>query len=205
LAAQFSNFTDVNYDNQAWDAKLNYTFGGNACVPGLGVGAGYKSIGRNFAAAGAWDKIGRWTDPTDVQGPYADVIYPYASNLKFRADGEWLQAKDDYAPTPIDPVLVKGDIVAKAEGGVNWGFTKNNSLDVSYEWIKYDPNSPGVFESTESYLTIGVGHQMNPNAGVKIAYQFIGLNAPADTRPYYTADSGGYRGGLGVVQFGANF
>ncbi len=84
LAAQFSNFTDVNYDNQAWDAKLNYTFGGNACVPGLGVGAGYKSIGRNFAAAGAWDKIGRWTDPTDVQGPYADVIYPYASNLKLQ-------------------------------------------------------------------------------------------------------------------------
>ncbi len=101
--------------------------------------------------------------------------------------------------------MVKGDIVAKAEGGVNWGFTKNNSLDVSYEWIKYDPNSPGVFESTESYLTIGVGHQMNPNAGVKIAYQFIGLNAPADTSRttrLIVADTGG---GLGVVQFGANF
>ena len=61
----------------------------------LGVGAGYKDIGRNFAAAGSWDKIGRWDNPTNVKGPYADLTYPLQNNLKVVLNGEWLTWKDD--------------------------------------------------------------------------------------------------------------
>ena len=63
---------------------VNGTFGK------LGAAAGYKRIERNFAAAGSWDKIGRWTNPTDVKGPYLDLSYPIARKLKVALNGEFL-------------------------------------------------------------------------------------------------------------------
>lgn len=188
---------DIDYLNTAWDGKINVGFGS------LGIGAGYKDIGRNFAAAGYWDKIGRWTNPTNVKGPYADITYPFGRNLRVVLNGEFLEAKDDVIAAGV-PILLQDDEIVKAEGAVSWGIGAANSLDVSYQWVRFRPtDAPGLVNSatTESYLTIGLGHQISPNAGIKVGYQFIGYNGDFGTRPYYND----YRGQLGVVQFGASF
>ncbi|NLN74953.1 MAG: hypothetical protein GX139_01390, partial [Armatimonadetes bacterium] len=72
LAVSGTGYPNVKDKNTAWDGKLTGNFGS------FGIGAGYKHIGRNFAAAGAWDKIGRWTNPTNIKGPYVDINIPIA-------------------------------------------------------------------------------------------------------------------------------
>lgn len=189
---------DVTDDNTAWDVKLNGTFGK------LGAAAGYKNIGRNFSAAGAWDKIGRWTNPTDVQGPYAEFTYPIARKLKVALNGEYL--------TLIDKVKIgdatkhfwghKNDTVTKAELGVQWGISKMNSLDLGYEYVQFSPDNSLMDNAVEGYLTVGWAHQMSANAGLKVGYQFINYNDGNTASGPYVGD---YRGGLAVAQFGVSF
>lgn len=182
---------DITKNNTAWDAKVT---GG---IGKAGIGAGYKQIDHNFTAAGAWDKIGRWTNPTDIKGPYLDIVYPVLDNLKVMVNGEYLKPAEGGG----------SDKIIKAEGGVKWGFTKCNSIDVNYEWVKWDPNTAGESSAKESYLTIGLNHQLNPNAGLKIGYQMINYKAGtgAGIGNVYSPTGLGYKGGEGIVQFGVTF
>jgi len=198
---------DVTDDNTAWDAKVNGSFGK------LTADAGYKSIGRNFAAAGAWDKIGRWTNPVDVRGPYVDFDYPIARKLRVALNGEFLSLIDT-ANGVVAPGTARwgrqDDTITKAEAGVKWGISKTNSLDLGYQWIKYSVDQGNADDATEAYLTIGWAHQFCPNAGFKVGYQFINYNdgkplvagVPGTGPGPYVGD---YRGGLAVVQFGVSF
>lgn len=189
-----SGAVNIDSRNVAWDARIGFG------VCRLGLNIGYKSIGPNFAAAGAWDKIGRWTNPTNVQGPYGNLLYPISANMSLLLTGEVL--------TVIDPISVTGnthltnsDTVTHAQVGFQWGLSKLNSLDLGYEWVDFDPNGPGD-TANENYLTIGWAHQMG-NAGMKIGYQFI--NYTGGSTPTFAYGPETYRAGLGVVQFGVSF
>jgi hypothetical protein len=198
LAASPTALANVDYKNSAWDAKLT----GN--VSALNIGAGYKQIGRNFAAAGAWDKIGRWANPTNVQGPYAELAYPIMDNLKVSVNGEYLNVLDENGGGAWG--TSSSDKLIKAEGAVKWGFTKMCAVDLAYQWVRFAPYTGGFSSATENYITLGLSHQMSPNAGVKLGYQYIAYrnnNVVGDLPggPY----GPNYKGGLGVVQFGVSF
>jgi len=189
---------DVDYLNTAWDAKFS------AMIGSFDVAAGYKSIGRNFAAAGAWDKIGRWTNPAGVRGPYAEVSVPILDNLKVALNGEFLKGGDKDDPLFGAGVWgsTKDDKLTKAEAAVKWSFSKANSLDVAYQWIRFEPDTAGLDSADENYLTVGWAHQLAPNATVKVGYQFIKYDGGATTSGPYGKD---YQGSQAVVQFGVSF
>ncbi|MCX6343705.1 MAG: S-layer homology domain-containing protein [Armatimonadetes bacterium] len=182
---------DVDYLNIAWDGKIVTGFGK------VGLTAGYKSIGRNFAAAGSWDKIGRFTNPVNVKGPYADISYPILSNLKLNLNGEFLTWKD---PAVIGGWGAKNDKIVQGEAGLSWGFSAKNALSLGYEMVEFQHDIGGASDAKETYLTLGLSHSMSPNAGVNIGYQLINYDN-AGAGPY----GDDYRGGLGVVQFGVSF
>ena len=183
---------DVTEDNVAWDGAITGTFGR------LGAKAGFKSIGRNFTAAGAWDKIGRWTNPTDVKGPYVDFTYPIARKLKIALSGEMLETIDNTASG-----LPKDVKVNKAEAGLQWGMSKTNSMVLGYEWVQIDPDMAGVDAGVESYLTLGWAHEMSANAHFSVGYQFV--NWDGGKTPGESAYGADYKGGVAVAQFGVNF
>ncbi|MGQ9764748.1 MAG: S-layer homology domain-containing protein [Armatimonadota bacterium] len=189
---------DVDYLNTAWDAKFSGTIGS------VGLAAGYKGIGRNFAAAGYWDKIGRWTNPAGVRGPYAEVDLPVLENLKVSLNGEFLKGGDEDSPFFGGGVWgsTKDDKLTKAEAAVKWGFSKANALDVSYQWIRFDPHRANLASADESYLTVGLARQMGSNATLKIGYQFIKYDGGATNSGPYGRD---YQGSQAVVQFGVSF
>lgn len=189
---------DVDDLNIAWDGRFGATIGK------FGIGVGYKDIGRNFAAAGYWDKIGRWTNPANVKGPYADITIPVMDTLKIALNGEWLKIKDDFAPA-TSLWGFKDDKLMKAEGAIKWAFSKNNTLDLSAQWVKFDPDvNTGAArdDAEEVYMTIGLAHQFSATTGLKIGYQFINYDDGDNNSGPYPED---YRGGLGVVQFGVTF
>lgn len=196
LSANGSSAADLDDDNTAWDVKLTAGLGK------LGIGAGYKRIERQFAAAGSWDKIGHWQNPTDIKGPYVDFNYPIGRKLNVVLNGEWLKMIDTVTTTPSTAFGVANDEIFKAEGGIKWGISKSNSLDLGYQWVKFDPKGAGLDEAIETYLTIGWAHQLSENTGFKVGYQLINYDDGADKAGPYIND---YRGGLGVVQFGVTF
>ncbi|MCE5200300.1 MAG: S-layer homology domain-containing protein [Armatimonadota bacterium] len=181
----------IDDDNVAWDGSLAASFGK------LGFAAGYKDIGSNFAAAGFWDKIGRWTNPVNVKGPYASFTYPIFSKLNLTANGEWLTVKD----TVADTTLASDDTVLKVEGGLAWGFSPANSLALGVQWVKFDQDAGGE-DANEAYYNIGWAHKVNSDAALKVSYQFINYDGGAAGFAY-GADT--YRAGLGVVEFGVSF
>lgn len=184
--------SDLDYLNIAWDAKLSAT------ISNLGIGAGYKDIGRNFAAAGYWDKIGPWANPVNVKGPYLDITYPVLDNLKVVLDGEYLEIKDT-AVTSTGATLIDGDNITKAEAAVKWGFSKSTAIDVSYQYVKFEDSRPAFDDTKLNYLTVGFDHQLSANAGLMIGYQYINTDGTsASLLP-------SAKGGLGVVQFGVSF
>jgi len=185
---------DITKDNQAWDGKFGFGVGK------LGIAAGYKSIGHNYTAAGAWDKIGRWTNPTNIKGPYANVGYPVTPTLNLVLTGEWLKVIDPSSNT-LNTRLTKNDEIIHAEGGVKWGISRANNLALGYEWNRFNPTATGT-DATETYLTIGWAHRFGA-AGMQIGYQFI--NYEGSTTPGFAYGSDTYKAGLGVVQFGVSF
>lgn len=185
---------DITDDGVAWDGAFG------AVIGKLSAKAGYKSIGSNFTAAGAWDKIGHWTNPVNVKGPYANFTYPLMPNVNVVLDGEFLTVIDPTSWTG-NAALTKDDQIIKAEGGVQWGISKANSLALGYQWVKFSPDNSALDSGVESYLTIGWAHQVNPDAAIKIGYQFINWDGGNDAVVY----GDDYRAGLGVVQFGVSF
>ena len=194
LARDNAGVANVNDDNTAWDAALSFGLGK------LDIDAGYKNIERQFAAAGFWDKIGRWTNPTNVKGPYAELTYPISSKVQFVANGEFLKMIDDVRDGSVWGD--EDDEILAAEGGIKWGLSKANSLDLGYQWVKFQSDNTGVDDAFETYLTIGWAHQLSTGMGFKIGYQFIGYDDGAGGVGPYTGD---YRAGQGVVQFGVSF
>ncbi|MCE5315512.1 MAG: S-layer homology domain-containing protein [Armatimonadota bacterium] len=185
---------DITDDGVAWDGAFGTTIGK------LYASAGYKSIGSNFAAAGAWDKIGHWTNPVNVKGPYADFTYPILCNLNLVLNGELMTVIDPTSWTG-NTKLTTDDQILKAEGGLQWGISKSNSLALGYQYVKFTPDNDALDNGVESYLTIGWAHQVNPDAALKIGYQFINWDG-GDNSVVYGPD---YRAGVGVVQFGVSF
>ena len=67
----------------------------------------------------------------------------------------------------------QGRQITKAEAGLKWGISKTNSLDLGYQWVRFNPDNATCDTATETYLTVGWAHQFRPNAGLKVGYQFI--------------------------------
>lgn len=195
LARDGASASNVTDDNDAWDTKLAANFGK------LGVNAGYKQIGKNYAAAGSWDKLGRWTNPTDIKGTYLGLTYPINNAIKVVVNGEYLKLIDN-VNTNANIFGQSGDKILTAQGGVQWGLSKTNNLDLGVQWVKYSPQTAGKADATEAYYNVGWAHQVGANAGLKIGYQFINYDDGNTASGPYTSD---YRGGEGVVQFGVSF
>lgn len=183
----------IDDDNKAWDGAIGWQ-------PGkLAIDLGYRQVEPNFGGPGYWTKVGMWTNPTNIRGPYANLTYGLAPNVSLVANGAFYKgAKDVALPAVINN---KSDKLWKAEGGLKWGFTTTNSVNLGIEYIRWDPADAGAGKTKEQYINIGLAHQFNPSAGLNISYQIIDYK-PGTTAPYGT---GTYKGGVAVAQIQAKF
>ena len=184
---------DIDEDNNAIDASLGFGLGK------LGINVGWRSIENNFAAPGFWTKVGMWTNPTNIEGPYINLTYGIKSNLSLVANGAFYEGANAVATLP-DVIDDTDDELWKADIGLRWGISGANSLNLGYEFVRWSPTDGD--DTDETYLTIGWGYQINPSAGFNIGYQIIDYSPSGAIAPYGTAD---YKGAVAVAQFKARF
>lgn len=183
---------DLEDLNQAFDGRIGTTFGG------LGLALGYRSVELNFTAPGAWDKFGRWANPSNIQGPYLDASYGLTPGIRLVANGAFYNPVNDVAGLPV-VVDDEDDDLWKATVGLKWGISPAWSVDAGYEFYRFSPSEGG--DADETYLTIGAAWQINPSAGLKLAYQIADYDDEGAAAPY----GAGYKGQLAVAQFGVKF
>ncbi|MEN6520008.1 MAG: S-layer homology domain-containing protein [Armatimonadota bacterium] len=186
---------DVDDNNTAIDGNIGFGLGK------LSAKLGWRQVENNFTAPGYWEKVGMWTNPTNVEGPYVNLAYPIIPNVNVVANGAFYSGAND-VPTLVDVMDTTDDDLWKADLGLRWGVSTANSLNLGYEFVRWSPDGVGADDTDETYLTIGWGYQINPSAGFNIGYQIIDYDPSGTVCPYGTAD---YKGSVAVAQFKARF
>ena len=196
-------------DNDAWNAKLNYATGK------LALAGGYTDIDKNYIAPGYWSDFGRAVNLVNVKGPTAMVSYGLSSNLSLNADAAFLDPKDDglavtgRTNTNSASVVNAGtglDKMTAWKAGLKYGLSSANSVDLGYEEVQWDPTAAAATTTKEKYISIGLGHTFNANAGFKLLYQIVEYTAgvgAGNINPY--GDGANYRGGRAAAQVNLKF
>ncbi|MDR3707605.1 MAG: S-layer homology domain-containing protein [Capsulimonadaceae bacterium] len=167
--SQFGNDNQSD-GNEAWNAGLGYT------VNALTLKVDYKDIYTYFAAPGSWGTIGSWTNPTNIEGPEVSANYVFSPVLSLNLEGDFYQGQ--YDVRGISP-LAKKDDLTRINGGIKYALATDTSLDLGYEWVQWNLKNKAVDaisatgKPVEQYVTIGVGHDLNKNAAVKLMYQIL--------------------------------
>jgi hypothetical protein len=186
--------SDLDDRNQAIDGKIGWNIGK------FGIDGGWKRVESNFTAPGFWDKLGRWTNPSNVEGWYTDLSYGFASNLAFIAKAEFLEGRDTLGAGFNLGMNDEDDSVNYYQAGIKWGLSAANALTLGFERVAWDPTEGG--DTDETYWSIGWGYQMNPSAGFKLMYQIIDYDTDGAAGPYGVLD---YKANVAVAQFGVKF
>jgi hypothetical protein len=205
-----SRFSNVNSTkgNEAIKAELGYT-GGPFSIKG-----GYQEVYANYAAPGSWGHVGSWINPTNIQGGLFDASYVLSPSIKVVAGGQFYQGQyNEGAGNPLG----KGDDLDSFNIGLKSALTSAYSLDLGYEYVYWNlknaqdgiQNGSGAFvngKPTEQYITIGIGHPINKNSDVRLAYQIIDYKSDGtDFLGGNIGNTGNAVGGVATTQFDFKF
>jgi len=170
-------------DRTAWDGKVIVPIGK------LELNGRYKRIGSAFDAPGAWDKIGRWFNPTSIEGYGGGIRYPFSRRLSLVGEGNVYQI-----------IGARSNEIHHYKAGLKFGLTSANNVDLGAEVVDWDP---GVGpKNRERYYNVGFGHDFNANTSFKVLYQYIQYKAGAFPAVGPAFD---YEGGVAVTQFSVRF
>jgi hypothetical protein len=206
-----SNFSNVNSTkgNEAIKAELGYTQGP------FEIKGGYQEIYANYAAPGSWGHIGSWINPTNIEGGLFDASYTLSPSIKVVAGGDFYEGQANVgAASPLG----KNDDLDSFNIGLKSALTSAYSLDLGYEYVYWKlqnaqdgiQNGSGAFTTsgkpTEQYITIGIGHPINKNSDVRLAYQIIDYKADnTDFLGGNPSSTGNAVGGVATTQFDFKF
>jgi predicted porin len=185
---------DSDVNNTALDANVSTNIGN------VGIKAGWKSIGHNFAAPGSWDRIGLWLNPTNIEGMYGGLNFDIASNLNLTLGAEIMSGKDDNILLPNE-INETGDDIKYYTAGLKWGFSAASTLDLGLQWVKWEP--VGFEPTDEKYITIGLSHQFGSNVNARVAYQIVDFDTGLASGHTYSAVDN--KGNLAVAQVSVKF
>jgi len=180
-------------------------------IGGLAIKGGYQFIGPEFSAPGNWGKLGAWDNPTNVKGGVVSAKYSFSPKLKLNADYEGY--KTAYGTTtqgnPINSPLQQGDTVNRYQVGLGYDLTSAYAVDLGYEAVQYDlRNNAGTLAAPgkpiETYVNIGIGHEINTNTSFKFLYQIVNYDDKG-TGFDPNAAGGKEQGGVAVGQFSLKF
>ena len=189
----------------AYDAKLTWGSGR------LTLAAGYKQVDPFFGAPGYWGNIGRWKNPTNIQGWNAAAGYNFGGFTLKGSIEDYNSIRVDqrtnrtgFAPIGGTPVLTDAfeNDIKHYRAGIGFNLTPTNNIDLGWEQARIQPWDVAG-EARETYWTIGLGHTFNQNTLFKVLYQIVDYED--NGAGLYTTPGGGYRGGVGVTQLSVRF
>jgi len=145
---------------------------------------GYKYIGPNYSAPGYWGNIGSWSNPTNIEGGLvsAKIKFMKTTGLNIGV----ADYKGAYTNTKNNNLyqipLLHGDEVTQYTAGTGLAVGSRDSVTLGYEYDDYNlkvNNNSDLTNSghpNQSFLTLGMNHEINQNATFKLTYQYFTYN-----------------------------
>jgi predicted porin len=174
---------DDTDDRTAWDAAATVPLGR------LELTGMYKRVGEAFDAPGNWGKIGRWFNPSSIEGWGGRLTFPLGSRLSLVGEGH------EYSI-----IGARSNEIRHYKAGIKFGLTSSNSVDLGYEQVDWDAAAGP--SNKEKYYNIGWGHNINENTSFKLLFQYIDYETGGFPAVLPTFD---YTGGVAVTQFTVRF
>jgi hypothetical protein len=183
----------ITDDNDAFDIAATFARGN------LFLRGGYRQINPFFAAPGYWDKIGAWTNPTDIKGTYIVGKYAFTNALAFSAEGRFYQGTGE---RENEGGLTTDDKIQNLRAGLKFGLTSTQGVDLGIERTEYKLGRGPTAGSKpiEYFYNIGYGFSFNPATSLKVLYQIV------DYRDKNSGfDTLNTKGGVAAAQFSVKF
>jgi S-layer homology domain. len=187
----------IGSDNDAWDVNAGVKFGALSLV------GGYRQIAPYFAAPGYWGRLGSFTNPTDIKGPYVKLDYALGGNTTIFGEGHFYEGTGDQVAFGG---LSEDDKITNFKAGLKFGLTSSSNVDLGVEFTEYEvldafgANVGGRTKPQEIFYNIGYGYSFNPSTSIKFLYQIIDYK---DKGSGFDLVNG--KGGVGAVQFSVKF
>ena len=148
------------------------------------------------------DRIGSWTNPTDIKGAYFNLGYRFAKGLKFEGGGQFYKGYDEDASLGLGG-LTSDDKIDNYKAGLKFGLTSTSNVDLGVEYTRYDVLrfvGTGRGNPEEIFYNIGYGYTVNSSTAFKLLYQIVD----------YKDDSTGFdrltgNGGIASAQLSVKF
>jgi hypothetical protein len=193
-ADEFDNETFRDENNEAIDVALSYATGA------LSLTGGFREVDPFFAAPGYWGKLGSWTNPVDITGPYLKASYALGSGLTLAGEGHFYEGTGE-AVGGLD----EDDKVRNFKLGLKYGLTSASAVDLGAEWTEYDVLRVGGpigarSKPREIFYNIGYGFSFNPSTSLKFLYQIVDYD---DDATGFDTTSGD--GSVAAAQFSIKF
>ena len=194
VSENIGTHSDITNNNEAWDAALTFTPGAFTII------GGYKHVGPYFGAPGSWDKLGSWTNPVDIKGPYVVGKWAITSALAFEAAGKFYTGTGE---ATSDGGITTDDKILNAKAGFKYALSSPGKIGLGVEETQYtigEGVNNGV-KPTEYLVDVGYGYSFTPATSFKVGYQWINY---ADKNTGFDP-SGSQRGGVATTQFSVKF
>ena len=186
--------TKTDDENYAWDIAGTYA------KSKLSLTGGYKEVRAFFGAPGYWDKIGSFTNPTDIKGFYGKIGYAFSPTFAFEAQGKGYEGTGKRVG---EGDLSSDDKIRNFKAGLKYGLTSASGVDLGIERTEYtveNANGNGRGKPIEYFYNIGYGYSFNPATSFKLLYQIV------DYRDKGTGfDTINGMGGVAAAQFSVKF
>lgn len=177
-----STFATVNKskDNAAFDVFLTDTFGS------VNAKLGYRAIQALYGAPGQWIELGSIIDPTNIQGGELTLSDTFSSQWSGSIEGAIYSGIKNAGADGSATItgLGKKDSLDYVNASVTYGFAPTYKLNLGYEYLAFDlkgssnsnPDSFAKGKPTESFVNVGINHDVNKNAAVSVLYQILAYN-----------------------------
>ena len=140
-------------NNDAWTAALTGEW------DKFNFEAGYKDIGFGFYSAGDWIGFAKYENLTGGKGWFGNVEWNLSD--RFALCGGIQSYKDN---------MGLNEKLRNYMGGIEYAFGSGDTLGVTYDQYKWS----GFFNNyKDTFTTIAYTHKFNPQASLRMAYQFI--------------------------------
>lgn len=134
------------------------------------LAGGYRTVGANFSAPGAWARVGSFQNPTDITGGYGKASYTLSRRIELMASTQ------NYKGTgKIAGGLAKTDKIDNLSYGVKLNVTGPSSLVVTNETTDYT-RTGSTAKPREIFTSVGYNFDFNPATSFRLLYQVADYN-----------------------------